>query len=133
MCTLVLKKQRLGNDETGNSWLAYMVLTCIFPSLSFLHLLQYGGAFVFWPPPLFWTVYVGLCFDNLKLDLHMLFCFWNMQWILNYAVDFGKKWICAFQILVHSFLICKYFSSLFVNREKSRDLQRGLTDPDHCF
>ena len=117
--------------------LAYHAFSAFFISSfdSFL----YFCIFDIFPNLLFWQLWVALylfdIFDSLLDSLEFVIQFglcsliWTLHhavWDLNYAV--WQFW------LVHSLYLCiqslaNKYSSLFVNREKSRDLQRGLTDP----
>ena len=98
-------------------------------------------AFDFWPLPIFWHVYVAcwlLCWKcNLVYiycwTMHMTMRFWqkmnlgNLFWIMQFYFEkcnFDKKWICAC-FLTCAFIFINKNSSLFMNREKSRDLQKG--------
>ena len=136
MFVLFSEKVTLENDDL-KSLLAYVVLplhtlslfhiacffvtvlsSLLFDILISFHILDILTAFgLVW----MWTQF-GLCGSIWiwTLYLHMLF-------VLNYAALFDPFWICAFYNFVH-FMFSKQYSSLFVNREKSRDLQRGLTD-----
>ena len=126
---LILKKQTgMGNDET-EILLAKHFSSAYFPSSALLHLCySFGilGILISWD--IFWQlVDFGLSFEIVTLYLHMLSCFelcswfWTMQLVLT-KFEFVHFNTCAFIFNLQT------FSSLFVNREKSRDLQRGLTD-----
>ena len=127
-CTVSEIAKVLEHDENGIYYACKMVLNCIFLFVN--HVVQ-CGAYVFW---------------LLLIWLHGLRCNLNMSFVYAYVVDFvccvyfeicifdkrnyayavlkNRMNLCMFEI-VHSFMKIK-IPPFFVNREKSRDLQKRV-------
>ena len=135
---LVLKSERAAAWE--------MMLWCLLAKhffslhicISLFHTLCCGlYLLILWQSDIFWTVFGYLWLWAILVDLGLSFeigtLWFSLDFVLAHAVllwtmqIFDKLEFLHFSILCISSLASKY-PSLFVNREKSRDLQRGLTD-----
>ena len=116
-CSLVLHILSLFHTAC---FFGIVLSSLLFDILISFHILDSLTAFgIVW----MWTQFGLLTwFRPFSLVLDFVVCLVN----LKLCSRFDNNWICAFQLC--AFMFSKHYPSLSMNQEKSRDLQRGLTD-----